>query len=409
MKKTAITGGTLITPFRQIPEGGLIIENGTITAVFTGTPPLEAEEIIDVKGAYVSPGFIDIHTHGGGGHDFMDGTPEAIIEAAKSHLRHGTTALCPTTLTSTDEDLFLTFSCYEKALEQMKDGPELLGLHLEGPYFSPSQAGAQDPRFLKNPAPYHYMDILRRNSHIVRVSAAPELPGALELGRYLRSQGILAAIGHSDALYEDVAAALECGYTHVTHLYSGMSSLRRIQAYRHLGVVESAYLLDGLTVEIIADGCHLPPELLKLILKCKSLNNICLITDSMRGAGMPEGSHVLLGSLKNGQDTIIDNGVAVLPDRSAFAGSVCTADRCIRTMYHLAETSLTDAVRMMTYNPARIMKAEHRIGSLAAGMDADLCIFDDDIRIKEVFVKGKRISIQEEPDCAGFGYGETPA
>lgn len=390
--KTAIINGRLITPHRMVDDGNLILEDGIIAGIVRGPVP-EADMYIDAQGAYVSPGFIDIHTHGGGGHDFMDGTADAIIKACRAHLDHGTTSICPTTLTCTDEELFTFFQCYRQAKEQMEDGPELLGIHMEGPYFSLEQRGAQDPQYIKIPSEDDYKKLLDASDDIVRMSAAPELSGAMELGDELKSRGILASIGHSDATYETVIEAWERGYTHVTHLYSGMSTIRRINAFRHLGVIESAYLIDGMTVEIIADGKHLPPELLKLIVKQKPIEEICLITDSMRGAGMKDGEHVLLGSLAHGQECVIDNGVAVLPDRSAFAGSVCTADRCVRTMYHMAGVRLEDAVRMMTYNPAKVLGIERRKGSLAPGMDGDVVLFDDDIRIRKVFVKGREIKI----------------
>ena len=196
--------------------------------------------------------------------------------------------------------------------------------------------------------------------------------------------GIIAAIGHSDATYAEVAKAVEAGYRFVTHLYSGMSALHRVGPYRVLGVVESAYLFDELGVEIISDGKHLPPELLRLIVKNKGIDNICLITDSMRGAGMPEGSRPKLGSLTNGQETLIRDGVAMMPDLKAFAGSVCTTDRCVRTMYKLAGVSLPDAVRMMTANPARVLGIDGSKGTIAKGMDADLVVFDEDINISSV-------------------------
>ncbi len=386
--KTAIINGNLITPHRILTHASLVLENGKIQAITREQMP-EADEYLDAEGNYVSPGFIDIHTHGGGGYDFMDGTAEAIIGACKAHLAHGTTAICPTTLTCTDEELFAFFECYRQAKEEMGDGPELLGIHLEGPYFSLEQRGAQDPRYLKVPAEDDYQALLCRSEDIIRMSVAPELPGAMELAGELKKRGILPSIGHSDATYETVAQAWEHGYTHVTHLYSGMSTIQRINAFRHLGVIESAYLIDGMTVEIIADGKHLPPELLQLIVKLKPMEDICLVTDSMRGAGMADGEHVLLGSLAHGQECIIDQGVAVLPDRSAFAGSVCTADRCVRTMYQLAKVKLEDAVRMMTYNPARVLGIEKRKGTLAPGMDGDIAIFDDQIRVKRVLVAGR--------------------
>lgn len=385
---TAIQNGKLILPDKILADKTLLLEDGRIAGIAEGLPS-RTDRAYDAEGCYVSPGFIDLHTHGGGGFDFMDGTVEAIEGACRMHLSHGTTSIVPTTLTCPDEELLHFFQVYREAKTAVRQGPNLLGIHLEGPYFSSAQCGAQDPKYLKEPVREEYLPILEAGgADIVRISAAPELKGAMELGRELKKRGILAAIGHSDADYRTVREAVENGYSHVTHLYSGMSALHRVGPYRVLGVVESAYLLDELTVEIIADGKHLPPELLRLIVKKKPMDSICLITDSMRGAGLSEGQHAILGSLKNGQDAIIEDGVAMMPDRKAFAGSVCTADRCIRTMHQLAGLPLCDAVRMMTVNPAKVMKLEKRKGALMPGMDADLCIFDEDIQIKKVFVGG---------------------
>jgi N-acetylglucosamine-6-phosphate deacetylase len=386
--RTAILHGRVITPFQVIEDGGVLIENGKILAVLDDSATAAADDVFDAEGLYVSPGFIDIHTHGGGGFDYMDGTLEAFVGAAKTHLRYGTTSLTPTTLSCSDEELFTVLQCYETTKAELTDGPNLLGLHLEGPYFAPTQAGAQDPRYLRLPDTAHVRSLLNASGSIVRMSAAAELPGALALGDELKKRGILASIGHSDALYSDVVEAVKHGYRLVTHLYSGMSMLKRIGAWRHLGLVESAYLLDELSVEIIADGCHLPPELLQLIVKLKPWDKICLITDSMRGAGLAEGEIVKLGSLDHGQDVILEDGVAMLMDRTAFAGSICTADRCIRTMVKKAGLSIQDAVRMMTVNPARLIGAGNK-GALASGYDADICVFDDNVQIKRVMVGGE--------------------
>lgn len=384
--KTAIIHGNIITPFRIIEDANLIFEDGKILSV-TKDNDFIADKYLDANHHYVSPGFIDIHTHGAGGYDFMDGTTDAIVHVCQTHMMHGTTAICPTTLTSTDNELFHFFGSYREA-KQRKDLPELLGIHLEGPYFSKEQRGAQDLKYLKIPAEDDYRRILDASDDIVRMSLAPELPGAYDLLEELKKRDILAAIGHSDATYEVVIEAWERGFSHITHLYSGMSTIKRINAFRHLGVIESAYLIDGMTVEIIADGKHLPPELLRLIVKLKPIEDICLITDSMRGAGMPDGTETFLGSITNGQKCYIKNGVAMLPDESAFAGSVCTADRCVRTMYKLAGVSITDAVRMMTYNPAKVMGIQKRKGVLAKGYDADIVIFDQDVNVKAVIVNG---------------------
>jgi len=388
MNRTKIINGRILTPYRIIENGTVAFENGRIIYAGQGDIELGDSITIDAKGNYVSPGFIDIHTHGGGGHDFMDGTCEAFLGAAEMHGMHGTTSILPTTLTSTNEELMRTFEIFREAKARNTNGAQFLGLHLEGPYFAMSQRGAQDPRYIRNPDKDEYEKILSLSDDIVRWSIAPELDGAIELGRVLRDKGILPSIGHSDAEYEQVQEAFENGYTHVTHLYSGMSIVHRRNAYRYLGVVESAFLIDNLTVEVIADGCHLPPALLELIYKIKGPSKIALITDSLRGAGMPEGESIA-GSLQNGQKVIIEDGVAKLLDRSAFAGSVATTDRLVRTVVKQAGIPLLDAVRMMTITPAEIIGVDNRKGSLIKGKDADILIFDDDINVKMTVVMGK--------------------
>lgn len=388
MDKIKINNGKIVTPFRIIPNGCLLVENGIITTVEETDIPVDGYKQIDAKGQYISPGFIDIHTHGGGGHDFLDGTCEAFVKAAELHARYGTTALMPTATTSTNEELKNTLSSYREAKNNNPKGSELLGIHMEGPYFSMEQRGAQDPKYIRNPDPDEYEEICNMSNDIIRWSVAPELPGALQFGRYLRKKGILPAIAHSNADYQEVVQAYENGFSHVTHLYSGMSGVHRKNAYRHAGVIESAFLMDELTVEIIADGCHLPASLLKLIYKIKGPDKIALVTDSMRAAGMPEGEF-LLGSLDKGQRVIVEDGVAKMPDRTAFAGSVATADRLVRNMIKLADVPLIDSVKMMTITPAAIMGIDQKKGSIVPGKDADIVIFNDNIDIQMTMVAGK--------------------
>lgn len=386
--KTVFTNGKVILPDKILMGWNVVVENGVITEITSST--VAGDKSVDLNGKYLAPGFIDLHTHGAGGHDFMDGTEDALKGACLAHLSHGTTSIVPTTLTCLNAELFEFFEVYRKVKGEWKEGPNLIGIHLEGPFFNSAQAGAQDPKFLQIPVKENYMPILEAGGKdIVRVSAAVELDGALELGAELCERGIIAAIGHSDATYQQVEKAVGAGYSFVTHLYSGMSALHRVGPYRVLGVVESAYIFDELQVEIIADGKHLPPELLRLIVKNKGIENICLITDSMRGAGMAEGEHPKLGSLINGQETIIQDGVAMMPDFKAFAGSVCTTDRCVRTMYKMADVHLYDAVRMMSLNPAEVLKIDNRKGSIYPGKDADLVVFDDDIEVSAVYVGGE--------------------
>lgn len=387
-QRLKIYNGKILTPYRMIPQGTVLISDGIITEVKEGNIDVSDAIEIDAEGNYISPGFIDIHVHGGGGHDFMDGSETAFLKAAEIHAQYGTTSMSPTTLTSEKEDLLKTLELYEQADKKNVKGAQFLGMHLEGPYFAMSQRGAQDPRYIRDPDPEEYMDVISRSNVIKRWSAAPELKGAIPFARYLKSKGILAALAHTDAIYEEVLEGFENGYTLATHLYSGMSGVSRRNAFRYAGVIESAYIIDEMDVEIIADGIHLPAPLLKLIYKIKGADRIALITDSMRGAGMPEGESVL-GNLHTGLKVIIEDGVAKLPDRTSFAGSVATADRLVRNMIKMADVPLLDAVKMMSSTPARIMNVQDRKGSLTVGKEADIVIFDEDIKIQKTIIMGK--------------------
>ena len=390
-----IFNGRIITRDHIIDGGTVVVTDGKITAV--SEHGIEAPEavVIDAGGKYISPGFIDIHVHGGGGHDFMDNTVDAFLEIARVHARHGTTSMLPTTLTSSKADLLETLKVYEAAEKRNVSGSQFMGMHLEGPYLSPAKCGAQDPRYIRNPDPGEYKEIIAASAAIKRWSAAPELKGAIEFGKYVTGKGILAAIAHTDAIYEEVVTAFENGYTLVTHLYSAMSGVTRRNAFRYAGVIESAFLIDELDVEIIADGIHLPPPLLKLVYKIKGSARTALITDAMRAAGMPPGESVL-GSLKNGLKVIVEDDVAKLPDRSSFAGSVATMDRAVRTMVNAADVPLIEAVRMATETPARIMKVENK-GSITAGKDADIIIFDEHINIHITMINGKIVYDNRNP------------
>jgi len=387
MQQLKIINGRIITPGKIINGGSMLVKDGVIAEISEGNIDVPDATVIDATGKYVSSGFIDLHIHGGGGHDFMDNTVEAFLEIARTHAKYGTTAMSPTTLSSSKEDLLETLRIYNLADKQNTGGAQFIGMHLEGPYFALNQCGAQDPRYIRNPDPEEYKEILASTKSIKRWSAAPELNGAIEFGKYIIDKGILAAIAHTDAVYEDALEAFENGYTLATHLYSGMLGVTRRNAYRYAGVVEAAFLIEGMDVEIIADGIHLPPPLLKLVYKIKGAKRTALITDAMRAAGMPPGESVL-GGLKNGLKVIVEDGVAKLPDRSAFAGSVATFDLLVRNMVKLAGVPLVDAIEMSALTPARIMSIADKKGSLETGKDADIVIFDDDINIEKTIVNG---------------------
>ena len=384
---------TLVTGGKEIPGSWVAAENGIIADVGAGDVPERflSLDTFDVDGAWLCPGFIDNHCHGGGGHDFMDGTVEAILGAARAHMMHGTTTIAPTSLSSSDEELFEFIENCKKAMQVAENMPHIMGIHLEGPHFSPAQAGAQPPEYLKNPSvDFAEKVIAAGEGSVIRWSIAPELPGAMEVGDLLNENGILASIAHTDAIYDDILEAARHGYTHMTHFYSGMSQMRRVNAFRVLGAVECGYLMDEMRVELIADGMHLPPELLKLILKLKPHDKITLVTDSMRGAGMPEGPSIL-GSLKDGLPVILEGGIAKLTDRSAFAGSMATSDRLVRTMVEKAGLPLAEAVEMMTGNVAKLYGMYDKIGDIAPGKQADMVIMDKTLHAAHVFVGGAQV------------------
>ncbi len=382
-----IFNGQIILPASIILNGSVLIEAGKIIAVGEGNLEFQDAVLIDAKGQYISPGFIDIHIHGGGGYDFMDGTTEAFLKIAELHAQHGTTAMLPTTLSCEKEDLLLTLDAYEQANQINTKGAAFIGMHIEGPYFAISQRGAQDPKYIRNPDPIEYNEILEKYTFIKRWSAAPELPGAIAFGKKVRSKNILLAIAHSDAIYEEALEGFANGYSLATHFYSAMSGVTRRNAFRYAGIIEAAYLIDEMDVEIIADGVHLPAPLLQLVHKIKGPGRTALITDAMRAAGMPEEESVL-GSLKNGIKVIVEDGVAKLPDKTSFAGSVATADRLVRTMINIAGISLLDTIQMISETPARIMGIQNQKGSLQIGRDADILIFDKNIQIGMTMVNG---------------------
>lgn len=388
MKRVLFKNARMITS-TGIKPGELLTEGNKIyRVVYNGVIQEPYDEIINVDGKYLSPGFIDIHTHGGGGYDFMDGSLEGIYNASKSHMQYGTTSIVPTTITGTHKSL-LDFTDLFNQADLKKEGcPNILGLHLEGPYFSYNQRGAQDPRYLRNPDKKEYLEVLAKTNRIIRWSFAVELEGSKDFLCVLREHNIVSSLAHSDATCEEVYVSYENGLRALTHFYSAMSTVTRKNSYRVAGAIEAGYLLDDLYVEVIADGKHLPKELLQLIYKVKGPDRICLVTDSMRAAGMPDGNYVL-GNKDTGLDVIVEDEVAKLPDRSCFAGSVATADRLVRNFYRLTEAPLYQVVKMMTFNPAKLLKIDSYKGSIGEGKDADLIVFDENIQVDFVMVNGR--------------------
>ncbi|MCL2545466.1 MAG: N-acetylglucosamine-6-phosphate deacetylase [Clostridia bacterium] len=371
----------LVLPDRVV-SGCVLIEDGVIAAVLGRPWPEENAAFTDLHGQYLAPGFVELHSHGAGGADFMDGTPEAFRAAAQTHLRHGVTTLFPTSVAASLDSL----TRFLRAFKQVKCS-HMPGVHLEGPYLNTEMRGAIDPRYIKNPDPAEYDALLDfAGGDIKRWTIAPELPGALAFGDLLAGQGILPSIGHTCANYAQLKEAAQHGFNHFTHLYSAMSTITRVGGFRVTGAIESAYILEDATVEVIADGCHLPLELLNYVWRAKGADRVCLTGDSMRCAGTAAAVSVI-GSLEDGLPVVVEDGVAKLPDRSAFAGSVAMADRLLRTALG-AGILLHEAVRMMTRTPARVMGLEGGIGAIEIGKQADLVVFDSKIQIKSVMKGG---------------------
>lgn len=363
-------------------SGYLYFENSKILDVTKEFIPFENE--YDYTGLYVSPGFIDIHTHGGAGFDFVD-SEEAVIEGANFHLTHGTTSICPTISASPFPVMQHAVKFVDDAMKSGKCKANIIGAHLEGPYLSKSQCGAQCTDFITSPVKADYESLVKNyKSAIARWTYAPENDEGYEFTTFLARNGIVASAGHTNAEYSHIKSALGYGCKLITHLYSCTSTITRKQGFRHLGVIESAFLEDDIFVEIIADGKHLPPELIKLIIKNKGTDRVALVTDSLSLAGTDKTHGFMMET-----EYIIEDGVCKLVDRSAFAGSIATADRLVRVIVNEVGLPVCEAVKMITAVPAKIMKLNK--GSLKSGLDADIVVFDDNIHIAGIFVMGEKI------------------
>lgn len=363
----------------KIEKGSLLMENGCIKEI--NPTDYSDEDVLDAEGLYLSPGFIDVHIHGAGGCDTMDGTIESINTISETIVKHGTTAFTPTTMTVSIEDIRKSLAAIKAVKDKGSQGAHVLGVHLEGPFISPNAIGAQNPSYILNPSISNYNEIANDYEDIIiSITLAPEVQGAKELIKYLSSKGIVCSLGHSKATYEEAIEAIECGACHTTHLFNAMSPL----THRNPGIVGATFD-SNITTETISDGVHISYPVLRITYKQKGTDNVLLISDAMMACCMPNGDYSL-----GGQNVTVINGEARLKN-GALAGSVLTLDKAVRNVYKNSNLPLNEIIKMASYNGAKHCKVHSHKGQIKEGYDADLILFDDEINIKKVFILGKEV------------------
>lgn len=416
----ALTNGRIALPDRIIAGQAVVIAGDTILGLAAAADLGSDTERLDVAGRLITPGLIDIHTHGALGHSFNERDAAAWTAILQENARRGVTSLVATIAPEPIPDLAacLKFvrswissptviargSLCPKAISAAAPGiasaqttgpamteqpcARVLGAHLESPYVSPAQKGALDPSAMRTPDDGS-VDALLEYADVLRIFVlAPELPGALDLVRRLDALGIVPAVGHSSAKDEQVAAAMRVGLRHATHIWSSMSSVVREGPWRKPGVLESALVFDGLNVEMIADNRHLPATLMKLAYKCIGPDRLSIVSDATNGAGLPAGTRYRMGAM----EYVVGDGVGMMLDNTAFAGSTTLLNQMIPVLRDVVGVPLVEAIRMATLTPARAIGLDATLGSIAPGKRADLAIFEDDFSAWRVMIGGKQIS-----------------
>ena len=374
--------GRILTPKGWLDGGSIVTDGNRIRCVSNIDLHVVGAEIIDVNGGYIVPGGIDMHTHGGGGRDFIEGCEDAFRKAVNAHLKHGTTSIYPTLSSSTIPTIEAACNVCEKLMAE--ENSPVLGLHIEGSYINPKEAGAQNPVLIKAPVIYEYETLLSKYKCIKRWDEAPELPGSVRFIKTCNMHGVLTALTCTRATYKDVVEAHKAGMTHAAHFYNAMPVVYKEHEFKVPGTVESVYAMQDMTVEVIADGLHVPPVMLKVVHKIKGVERMALITDSLAYAASE-------GDVSAEPRVIMEDGVCKLADRSALAGSIATMDTLIRTCIQKANIPMEDTFRMASETPAKIMGVFDRKGSIEEGKDADIIVFDRDINLTYVMQMGNDV------------------
>ncbi len=381
-----VKNGTVITPELEIEDGVVIVRGGKIIEVGKNgevEEPLNAEKV-DAGGGYISPGLIDIHVNGANGTDVSKVDPDTFSIMGKFFTQYGVTSYVGTTITAAPTDIVKALQVARGYMrEGNMDGAELLGIHMEGPYISPKQSGAHPQQYLALPKPEHYMPFLEYSDVLLYMTIAPELEGAVQLVKDLNQKGILVSAGHTDGIYPGIKDAIDAGVRHSTHFFCNMSHFRRDNLKRVAGVVETLLYDARVSGALIGDGWHVGPQLMKLLVKVKGVDRVCFVTDAMPAVGLPDGMHHI-GEV----EAVVENGIARLKDNSAYAGSVTTMDVCVRNGVNQLGLSLGEAIRMSSLTPAKIIGVANRKGSLEKGKDADIAIFDKNIRVERTICRG---------------------
>ncbi|MFO0821111.1 MAG: amidohydrolase family protein [Pirellulales bacterium] len=380
----------------RVESGSVVVRDGRIAEILPEGAPLPPHsEVVDAGDGYIAPGYIDLHVHGGGGGDFMDGTRDAFERALRANVRHGTTRLAATTTVARHDQILATLQLAREFRQSpLADGSRVMGAHFYGPYFRYEARGAHPGAEVRPPILAEYSQYLEFADDLVTATVAPEISGAREFALACRERGVRTNVGHSWATFDQMTQAVEWGVRHVDHLFCAMSDkskLRQFQMYpMQGGVLEATLYYDELTTEVIADGKHLDANLLLLALKFKGPDRLALVSDCSRALDMPDGRYVI-GPLDGGEPLVKKDGVGMLPDLTALASSVEGMDHMVQTFHRLTKRPVWEVIRMASLTPATIAGHASDVGSIDRGKRADLLVLDRELNVQSVQIDGQRV------------------
>ncbi len=386
LKELLVVNARVLAPAGTIEQGYVRIQDGKITAIGAvaeldgGSADLER---IDAQGAWLIPGFVDVHVHGGANHDFMDADADGIREITKFHASNGTTSMLATTLTAPREELTAVVEVAADFMSKPMPYAKLAGVHLEGPFVSVKWKGAQNPAYILPPQTEWLEEWVSRFPGVIKLQTlAPELEGSLEYIEKLAANNIVPSCGHTDATYDQIIAAADHGLRHATHTFNAMTPLH----HRNPGTVGAVLSDDRIVAEVIADGHHVHPAGIKIVTRAKGVHNVILVTDAMAAAGMPDGDYDL-----GGLPVHMKCGVARLKENDSLAGSTLTMISAVRYLVKEVGVELADASRMASANPARQLGLDDSIGTLEVGKQADFLLLDDELNLQSTWVDGRKL------------------